>query len=84
MLNRSNSEGEFRSTLSISHEAERTGGGGEAGGEEGSPAQPPSGSGGQDAPQTALIKALVSEKKPSLIDFWFTETQHTAASPSAC
>lgn len=49
-----------------------------------SPAQPPSGSRGQDAPQTALIKALVLEKKPSLIDFWFTEPQHTAASPSAC
>lgn len=57
-------------------------------GEEGSaqpPGQPsPPGSWGQDTLQTALIKALVLRKKPSLIDFWFTETQHTATSHSAC
>lgn len=53
-------------------------------GEEGSGQALPSWSWGQDTLQTALIKALVLRKKPSLIDFWFTETQHTATSPSAC
>lgn len=72
----SNSEGDLFSgpVLSISTKQEREEG------EEGS-TQPP----GQPSPlQTVLIKALVLRKKPSLIDFWFTERRHTATSHSAC